>query len=548
MNNKSRKSASRKRYALGLDFGTESVRALAVNCETGEEAAEAVESYAHGVITDTLPSGGQKLPRDFALQCPADYVESALAVIRRTLDRIDAADIVGIGTDFTACTLLPIQKDGTPLCECREFKDNPYAWVKLWKHHAAQPWADRVNALARKRDEKFLAYCGGTVSSEWLLPKCWETLENAPEIYAAADRFIEAGDWIVQQLTGSFSRNACAAGYKGLWSEELGNPSAEFLAALDPRLAGLNEKLIERIVPAGMQAGTISDAFAARSGLVAGTPVSAAIIDAHGGVPGMGVAEPGPLCMIMGTSGCHLLPAHERHLFAGYAGLVKDGILPGFYGYESGQAAVGDLFGWFAKDFMGVPFDEITEKARALPPGRSGLIALDWMNGNRSILMDAGLSGMILGLTLATRPEEIYRALIEATAFGTKIIIDSYRDNGIPVTGLVACGGLVKSELIMQIYADAIGLPITVSASGQAVALGSAIFGAVAAGTARGGFDTVAAAVKNMTRPGVRTFMPDPETAGVYRELFSLYRQCHDLFGIEKPEIMKSLRQLKGSP
>jgi len=485
------------RTALGLDYGTASVRALVVDCETGAELAEAVYEYPHKTITESLPGSNQKLPPEFALQCPADYTEGALSVIREVLKKVNGEE------------------------------------------------ANRVNALAHERGEKFLEYYSGIVSSEWMLPKCWETLEKAPEVYEAADLFIEAGDWIVQQMTGSLSRNACAAGYKGLWSEELGNPSEEFLTALDPALAGFNSKLVDRIVGAGIEAGTISEAYAAQSGLKAGTPVSAAIIDAHSGVPGMGVSEAGPLCMIMGTSACHMLPATDLHLFDGYAGVVKDGILPGLYGYESGQSAVGDIFGWFAKDFMGLPFDEITAKAQALKPGETGLVALDWMNGNRSILMDAELSGLIVGLTLSTKPEEVYRALVEATAFGTKIIIDSYRDNDVPITEIVACGGLIESELIMQIYADVTGLPIKAAASGQAVALGSAIFGAVAAGSARGGFDSVSEAIPKMTQPFTHTFEPNAEAAATYSELFSLYKRCHDRFGVEEPDIMKKLRRIK---
>jgi len=533
------------RYALGLDYGTASVRALVVDCATGKEIAEATFDYPHGTLSETLPGSDRKLPPEFALQYPADYTDGALEVIREVLQTVGGSEIVGIGIDFTACTVLPIKTDGTPLCELGEFKDNPQAWVKLWKHHAAQPQADRVNAVARERGEKFLEYYSGIISSEWMIPKCWETLEQAPDVYAAADLFIEAGDWIIQQMTGAFSRNACAAGYKGLWSEELGNPSEEFLTALDPALAGLNGKLVERIVAAGEEAGTVSESFAALSGLKAGTPVSGAIIDAHSGVPGMGVSGAGPLCMIMGTSGCHMLPAEELHLFNGYAGVVKDGILPGLYGYESGQAAVGDIYGWFAKDFMGIPFPEISAKAEHLAPGESGLVALDWMNGNRSILMDANLSGAILGLTLASKPEEVYRALVEATAFGTKIIVDSYLDNHVPVTELVACGGLIRFELVMQIFADVLELPVKTAASGQAVALGSAIFGAVAAGSARGGFDTMDEAIASMTQPCTRTFVPNAEASAVYRELFAVYKRCHDFFGQEEPDLMKNLKKIK---
>lgn len=533
------------RYALGLDYGTESVRALAVDCENGTEAAEAVFVYPHGVMTQTLPDGCGSLPPDFALQHPADYLQGTLAVIRSILQAVPAEEIIGIGVDFTACTVLPVRKDGTPLCTLPEFRDNRHAWVKLWKHHAAQPQADRTNAVAHERNEKFLHYCSGAVSSEWLVPKCLETLEEAPEVYHAADLFMEAGDWIVQQMTGTFTRNACAAGYKGLWSEELGNPSGKFLAALNPEFDGLNQKLIPNILPAGVCAGTVSKHFASISGLRETTPVSAAIIDAHSGVPGMGVSGPGPLCMIMGTSACHMLPASELHLFSGYAGVVKDGIFPGFYGYESGQSAVGDLFAWFSKTFSGIPFQELEQKARQLKAGESGLIALDWMNGNRSILMNAGLSGMLLGLTLASKPAEVYRALIEGSAFGTKIIIDSYRNNGIPVKELIACGGLTGSDFIMQIFCDVLDMPVKIAASGQAVALGSAIFGAVAAGTTQGGFKTVEEAVEKMTRPCTKTFHPDPQAAAVYRDLFAIYRQCHAFFGEENPQLMKQLKQIR---
>lgn len=532
-------------YALGLDYGTLSVRALVVDCETGKEVAEATTAYPHGVISEILPGTKQKLPPEFALQCPADYTNGALTVIREILKTVDGKDIIGIGIDFTACTVLPITKDGTPLCELDAFKDNPQAWVKLWKHHAAQPQADKVNEIAHARGEKFLEYYSGIISSEWLIPKCWETLEKAPEVYEAADLFIEAGDWIVQQITGSFSRNACAAGYKGLWSEELGNPSKEFLTALDPKLAGLNGKIIDRIVAAGEEAGTVSESFAKLSGLKAGTPVSAAIIDAHSGVPGMGVSNAGPLCMIMGTSGCHMLPSDELHLFNGYAGVVKDGIMPGFYGYESGQAAVGDIYDWFANTFMNQPLKEIEQKASALKPGESGLVALDWMNGNRSILMNANLSGTILGLTLNSKPEEVYRSLVEATAFGTKIIVDSYINNKVPVTELVACGGLIRFNFVMQTFADILELPVKAAASRQAVALGSAIFGAVAAGKERGGFDTVTEAVEKMTKPFVKTFTPNPEASAVYRKLFVIYKRCHDFFGKEEPQLMKTLKQIK---
>jgi L-ribulokinase len=553
----------KKRYALGLDYGTESVRAIVVDCETGDEAAQATHRYAHGVMTEHLPvevanevaGSSKKLPGDFALQHPQDYLDSAFEVLGAVLKRVPASEIIGIGVDFTACTILPVKRDGTPLAGLPEFAAEPHAWVKLWKHHAAQPEADRINALAQARGEKFLEYYGGLISSEWMLPKCWEVATHAPQVYEAADLFIDAGDWIVQQMTGRLTRNSCAAGYKGLWNAELGFPSPAFLRELDPKIENLAGKWLQNIVAPGVEAGRVSRTFAEKSGLVEGTPVSAATIDAHSGVAGMGVYQEGPLCVIMGTSSCHMALSRELKLFEGYAGVVKDGILPGFYGYESGQSAVGDIFGWFAKGIASGaatgasggrdPFAALSSQAAALRPGESGLVALDWLSGNRSVLMNADLSGMILGLTLATKPAEIYRALIEGTAFGTRKIVESYREGGVPVRELVVCGGLTQDALIMQIYSDVTGLRVRVAESSQAVALGAAIFGALAAGSSHGGFDTAEGAIVRMVRPAVRVFEPRPEAVAIYDQLYAVYLHAHDHFGREQTGWMKTLKALK---
>jgi L-ribulokinase len=545
-----------RKYALGLDFGTESVRALVVDCERGVETAQAVQPYAHGVITSSLPGSSVPLPPEFALQNAQDYLDAAISAIQRVLKTVPAISISGVGVDFTACTILPITKDGTPLMFKDEFRANPHAWVKLWKHHAAQIEADKVNELARDRGEGFLKYYSGTISSEWMLPKCWEIASRAPEIYEAADLFIDAGDWFVQQMTGQFTRNSCAAGYKGLWNAELGFPSKDFLGALDPAIRDLDDKWLKNIVAPGSWAGGVSKKFAALAGLIEGTPVSAATIDAHSGVAGMGVYREGAMSIIMGTSSCHMALSRELKHFQGYAGVVKDGIIPGFYGYESGQAAVGDIFGWYARDFLtpgaraltsieNDPFGELSRKAAALAPGASGLVALDWMNGNRSVLMNSHLSGMLLGLTLTTRPEEVYRALVEATAFGTRVIIEAHQKAGIPITELVVCGGLTQDPFIMQTYADVTGLPVKVAASNQAVALGAAIFGAMAAGKDEGGFAHLEDAIVRMTAPARRSFIPDLDTQGAYEALYSVYLNALDHFGRQQPGIMKSLKELK---
>lgn len=545
------------RFALGLDYGTESVRALVVDCESGEEVAQSVVAYRHGVISQALPAPPdrdprdqtQKLPPDFALQHAGDYIEQGIAAIRETLREVDARCIVGVGVDFTACTILPIKRDGTPLMMLDGFRENPHAWVKLWKHHAAQPEADRINKLAAERNEPFLKYYSHLISSEWMLPKCWEIANHAPEVFATTDVFIDAGDWIVQQMTGQFTRNSCAAGYKGLWNAELGLPSQEFLTALDPKLSTLRSKWLTNIIAPGTAAGTITRAFAEKSGLLEGTPVSAATIDAHSGVAGMGVHHEGPFCLIMGTSTCHMALSRTLKLFNGYAGVVKDGIVPGFYGYESGQSAVGDIFGWFAKGFMNQSFDELSRRAAALEPAASGLIALDWHNGNRSVLMNANLTGMMMGMTLDTKPEEVYRALIEATAFGTRKIIESHINGGVMLTEIVACGGLASDPLIMQIYADVTGLPVKIAASSQAVALGAAIFGALAAEKppvseqeTAGRLETI---VRRMTRPHLRVFEPQPKARAVYDRLYEIYSRIHDMFGREQPSLMKELKHLR---
>ncbi|MCK4932592.1 MAG: ribulokinase [Candidatus Aminicenantes bacterium] len=536
------------RYALGLDFGTETVRALVVDCGNGEEAAEAVVPYAHGVITENLPGLREPLPPDFALQHPEDYIDACVAAISGVTKVISPEDIIGVGVDFTACTILPIKRDGTPLMKIEPFRKNPHAWVKLWKHHAAQPEADSVNQRAHERNEPFLKYYSGIISSEWMLPKCWEIANKAIDVYKATDIMIDAGDWLVFQITGKFCRNACAAGYKGLWNAEMGFPSKDYLGALDPKIKDLDEKWLKNIAYPGQHIGGVSESFAARSGLRAGIPVSAATIDAHSGVPGMGVSQEGPICIIMGTSSCHMVLSRELHFFDGYAGVVKDGIIPGFYGYESGQSAVGDIFAWFARDFLkpkGDPFSEISKKAAALRPGESGIIALDWMNGNRSVLMNAHLTGTFIGLMLDTKPEEAYRALIEGTAFGTKIILEAHKDAGIPVRELVVCGGLVKDPLILQIYADVTGLPFKVAASDQAVALGAAMFGAVAAGAENGGHSSFEEAIPSMTKPPVKTYTPTNKAKNVYDKLYQIYMHCHDHFGRECPEIMKRLKEIK---
>jgi L-ribulokinase len=552
------------RVAIGIDFGTESGRAVLVDVATGAELGTAVHAYANGVIDRHLPAPDEHvwLEPDWALQDPADYIATIAATVPRLLAAtgIDAADVIGIGIDFTACTMLPTTADGTPLCMLDEFRGSPHAWVKLWKHHAAQPQADRINAVAAARGEDWLPRYGGRISSEWFYAKSHQILDEAPDVYAAADRLIEAADWVVWRLTGVETRNACTAGYKAIWSKADGFPDAGFFAALDPRLAGIvDDKMSRDIAPLGGRAGGLSAEAAAWTGLRPGTPVAVANVDAHVSVPAVGVTKPGTMVAVMGTSTCHLVLGDRLATAEGMCGVVEDGIVPGLFGYEAGQSAVGDIFGWFTRQATppelhdrasreGLDIHGVLEReAWALRPGESGLLALDWWNGNRSILVDVDLSGLLVGATLATTPADTYRALLESTAFGTRAIIESLERAGVTVERVVACGGLPeRNQLLMQISADVTGRPFDIAASSQAPAVGSAMYAAVAAGASNGGYDSIADASAAMARPHIRTYEPDRAAGAVYDELYGEYLALHDYFGRGGNDVMKRLKRLRG--
>jgi L-ribulokinase len=550
-----------KRYALGIDFGTESGRALLVDIDTGEEVATSVLPYAHGVLDEYLPDGKTKLDPDFALQDPADWLD----VLRKTIPDVlnqagaKAEQVVGIGVDFTSCTILPVDANGEPLSFHEKWRSRPHAWCKLWKHHAAQPEADKINELARKRGESFLARYGGKISSEWAIPKMWQVLNEDEEVFRAADRFIEGGDWIVFKLCGKEARSSCMAGYKGMWARDEGFPSPDFLKELDPRLENLiQEKFSTDIKPLGSKAGELTPEGAALCGLVPGIAVAVAIIDAHAAVPAATITEAGKMLMVMGTSTCHMLLSKEKAIVPGMAGVVEDGILPGFFGYEAGQAATGDIFAWFTDNAVPASYEKeaqqagtnihkiLEERAAKLRPGQSGLIALDWWNGNRSILVNADLTGLLLGCTLTTKPEDIYRTLIEATAFGTRKIISAFIEQGIRIDELYACGGLPeRNQLLMQIYSDVTGLEIKVAASAQPCALGAAMLGAVAAGKAGGGYDNAGEAAAKMAHVKDVVYRPSSDAHNIYRILYREYELLHDYFGRGQNEVMKKLKAMK---
>ncbi len=554
---------SAHKYAIGVDFGTESGRAVLVATRTGEEIASSVYPYQNGVIDRALPLENDtvELDPEWALQDPEDYIRTLQCTIPAVLNKagVKAANVIGIGIDFTACTMLPTQNNGTPLCMVPEFRRNPHAWVKLWKHHAAQPEADIINTAARERNENWLDRYGGKISSEWFFSKAFQILDEAPEIYAAADRLIEAADWVIWQLTGQEKRNSCTAGYKAMWSKREGYPPNDYFASLDPRLKNvIDSKMSRNIYPIGDKAGELTAQAAQWTGLQEGTAVAIANVDAHVSVPAASVTETGRMVMIMGTSICHMLLGEEERNVEGMCGVVEDGIIPGLFGYEAGQSGVGDIFAWFINNCIPEEYHQeaqqrslgihqlLEEKAVRQKPGAHGLLALDWWNGNRSVLVDVDLSGLLIGATLRTKPEDIYRALIESTAYGTRVIIEAFEKNGVNVNELVACGGLPeKNKMLMQIYADVTGRDFKVSASQQTPALGSAMFGAVAAGRQAGGYESIFDAAKHMARLKNEVYRPNPACQKIYDQLYAEYLRLYDYFGRGGNTVMKTLKRIR---
>ncbi|MFD1506443.1 ribulokinase [Georgenia yuyongxinii] len=541
---------------VGVDYGTLSGRAVVVRAATGEELGSAVHEYPHAVMDRRLTAAdGRALPPDWALQAPADYVEVLRTAVPAALAAagVDPADVVGLGTDFTACTMVPVDANGTPLCELDRFADRPHAYVKLWKHHAAQPQADRINELAHRRGESWIKRYGGLISSEWEFAKGLQLLEEDPEVYDAMAHWVEAADWIVWQLTGTYVRNACTAGYKGIYQDGA-YPAEDFLAELNPHFAGfVRDKLEHEIGQLGQRAGGLSAQAAAWTGLPEGIAVAVGNVDAHVTVPAADAVDPGQMVAIMGTSTCHVMNGETLAEVQGMCGVVHGGIVEGVWGYEAGQSGVGDIFGWFVDNAVppqyvdeaqkrGISVHELlTEKAAAQPVGAHGLVALDWHSGNRSVLVDHELSGLVLGLTLTTRPEEVYRALLEATAFGTRVIVEAFDDAGVPVNELVVAGGLLKNRFLMQLYSDVTRLPLSTIVSEQGPALGSAIHATVAAGL----HADVRTAARAMGKRVVAAYTPDEDAALRYDALFAEYKTLHDYFGRGGNDVMHRLKKLR---
>ena len=544
------------KYVIGIDFGTLSGRAVLMDAENGREIADSTLEYAHGVMDVSLPSG-KKLPPNYALQHPADYLEVLSATVGNVIKESGVApsDVVGFGIDFTSCTLIPVGKDMQPLCFKGKYADEPHAYVKLWKHHGAQPEADEINALATARGEKWLPYFGNRISSEWVLPKVLEVLRDAPEIYDDTYRFIEAGEWLTYKLCGNEVHNSNFAGFKNLWTKEWGFPENDFFTALDPRLSGImGTKLGDNIGKMSDIAGRMTELGASLTGLRVGTAISTPIIDAHSAIPALNTVRDGDMTLTIGTSSGYMLNTKNAITVNGICATVGDGLFDGLYTHEAGQSAVGDIFAWFTNNCVPESYEKeakekgvsihklLREKAKALRPGESGLIALDWHNGNRSVLDNGDLSGLILGLTLQTRPEEIYRALIESVAFGTKVIFDRFEECGASIKNVCAAGGIAqKDEMMMQIYADVLNRPIRIAGTKQACARGAAINATVAAGC----YPDVFTACDALALPDYCVYYPIEENRTTYEKLFAEYKTLHDYFGTGVNQVMERLTEMK---
>ena len=549
-----------EKYAIGLDFGTLSVRALLMNIATGEEVAVSVYEYPHGVMETELPTG-EKLPGGFALQHPQDYMDGLVSVVADIMSqsKVQPEQVIAIGLDFTSSTVLPVKADGTPLCVLDEFAHEPHAYVKLWKHHGGEEEAAYIDKIIKERGEEWISLYGGKVSSEWMIPKVLETLNRAPRVYECADRYMEAMDWITWMLTGEETRSINGIGYKAFYNHKTGYPSKEFFGALDSRFENyIEEKMEAPIKKLGESAGTLKEEMATKLGLCPGTPVGVPMIDAHCGVLGGGVTKPGEMMIIVGTSFCHHVMSEKDADVYGVCGQVKDGILPGYYAYEAGQSGGGDIYAWFTKNCIPERYEIearekaigihqfLCEKLKDYQVGQSGLIALDWFNGVRSPLADFNLNGLLLGMNLQTKPEEIYMALIESTGFGTRLIVEEFEKAGIAIESIVMSGGIpLKNPMLVQTFADILNREIRVCQTTQAAAVGAAVLGIAAASSEVTGYQGLADISDKLGKKGERVYRPNQENVEAYNELYEEYVTLHEYFGKGANDVMKRLNRIR---
>jgi L-ribulokinase len=549
------------RYLYGYDFGTQSCRLVVVSAVDGETVAQAEMEYPHGVISEHLPGTDIELKGNWYLQDPEDYITVLTALSKEVLSKAKIApeDVLAIGTAFTNCTMMPIDNNGNVLCTLDRYRNNPHSWVKLWKHHGAEIYAKEIEAYAKKNFPRLKNY-GDSVSSEWLFPKILQVLREARGLYDATYAFIEAADWIVYKLCGNLVRNTATLGVNAFYDDDEGGyPPKEFFAGIDSAFENVvEEKLKGPVAKVGERAGTLTEEMAELMGLTTNTIVAVGHGDSEVAACGAGIVTAGSMIMVMGTSICHQMMSNKKKAFKGVCAVVKDGMVPGFYAYESGQPAAGDILEWYADNLVtecyrkeaeekGITlFSLLDQKAAKLKPGESGLIALDWFNGNRSILMDYDLTGLIMGLTLKTKPEEIFRALIEATAFGTRVILDTYEDNQMEIKEIIAVGGLPRnSPFVSQLYADILGRKVIVPLISNITALGAAVCAGVAAGSKNGGFKDFDEAAQRIAPKEKMLYMPDKNNVRIYNKLYKVYKTLHDYFGDARISPMKEIQAVR---
>lgn len=547
-------------YVIGVDYGTQSARAVVVETATGRTVGEKVCVYAHGVLNSALPDGTKLPGPDWALEVPADYQAALLDIVPGAVKAagVSPAQIGALSIAATACTLMPVTRDLTPLCALERFQSRPHAYAKLWKHHRAQRYADRMTEAAKEMGLTLLDDFGGRISSEWAIPKVLEVFEQDREVYDAADRFMQFSDWLTALLTGNAdAQNGSIATYKAMWSKRAGDPPDEYLRAVceeAPRI--VHEKLRGQKYMAGEAAGVLTKEAASALQLCPGIPVGMAHTDAHAAALGVGAADEGDYVFIMGTSSCGHLLAREKVPVPGVTGARPDGLIEGFTCYSAGQASVGDMLEWFVKKAVPADYTQMAQesqknifqfleqKAAVKRPGECGMVALDWWAGNRSTLVNADLSGLIMGLRMDSQPEDIYRALLDSIAFGHREILDNFSSHALTARRVVLCGGIAnKNRLLLHIMADVLNRPVEVSKEPQATALGAAMCAAAALTAAHGGYDSLQDAVRHMKGAQNEIIAPDPENAARYNVLYALYDRLYRFFGREEPELMKSLRQ-----
>lgn len=550
------------KYSIGVHFGSLTGRAVLVEVSTGNEIATSTLNYPHAIMREYLPDNKTKLSDGcYALQHPQDYLDVLSSTIPAVLSEgeIDPSDVIGVGIDFMASTVLPVTADGTPLCFIDKYKTEPHAYVKNYKHSVSQKYADKINKVASRYEDDLLSRFGGKISSDSMITRAMQIADEAPEVYDAMDKFIEAADWVVWKLTGKETRNSCSAEYKALWNTKNGFPKKEFFKALNPKLENfVDEKINCEINKTGEKAGEITEYSSKLTSLDVGTIVAIGNIHAHVALPAVGITEPGKMLMNIGTSTCDVVLSEENKFIPGISGVAENSSIPGYFEYEAGQSCVGDQFDWFVK--TSVPESYYREanaldmtihqllrtKACKQKPGENGLIALDWWNGNKSVLANADLTGVIIGYNLLSRPEDVYRTLIESTAYGTRMIVETFEKGGLSIKELYAAGNIAeKDAFMMQIYADVTNRDVKISASPHTPALGSAMFATVAAGKVNGGYDNIIDCAEAMSQVKVHYYKPIPENVEIYDKLYAEYKNLHSYFGSGENNVMKRLNNIK---